>query len=270
MKKLLIICMAFGLLMICSLSFGHIPVKRNVGIAVPLSKMQLAKSIKDIDPSYCKILQAPTSTVWELDRRLNRSKAYLGTGNTMVLHQQQVNRSAYLQEDFDNQAEILETTLAEKSKSGKAYVSGGSQFSIGQLAFMQRLHLGDVVEVELKFKFKDDKAGQLYSGKFLVTVVPEAEATFSGAEKGISSYVERELKKQSIPLPEMYFARIVLDVNEKGKVENVRIPEEGTDKKIGKQLLHIFKSMPDWQPARDKGNKPIKQTLELLLGERGC
>lgn len=251
-------------------AFCRIPLSRNGGTAVAQSKIQQAKTLKDINPTYCKILQSPTATMWELDRRLNRRKAYLGVTNTLVLNKKEFDRSDYLQEDFDSQAEILETTLMKSGKSAMKFTSKGAGMSTAQGTFLKQIIPGDIVEVNITFRFKDEKPGLMHSGTFMFTVVPETEAVFPGGDKGILAYVEQELKKKSIELPEAFFARIVLEINENGRVEKVRMPEESRDKRIGNALISIFKSMPGWMPAKNKLNKPVNQYLEFLLGERGC
>ncbi|MGD1844331.1 MAG: energy transducer TonB [Salibacteraceae bacterium] len=83
--------------------------------------------------------------------------------------------------------------------------------------------------------------------------VIEEMPSFPGGDEGVRNYIARNLKKVSNDGPnpcELVYVRMI--VNESGKVTQPSVMR-GCAREFNEAALEVVRNMPDWKPARNRG-----------------
>ncbi len=107
---------------------------------------------------------------------------------------------------------------------------------------------------------------------FVITVVPEVEASYPGGYEELSLYLQvnaiekipAEMSKEMNPVI------ILFTVSEEGKISDARVSESSADPDIDLLLLNAIRKMPDWKPAVNAEGKRVGQEFQFSVGNVGC
>ncbi len=106
----------------------------------------------------------------------------------------------------------------------------------------------------------------------LMTVVPATEAKYVGGRDKMIAYLKdnsidqiKDKKLDYLPQPTLSFV-----VNEAGVTEEVKLVKTSNNKDIDQLLIDLVKEMPQWEPAKNADDLPVKQQFILDIGQGGC
>ena len=107
--------------------------------------------------------------------------------------------------------------------------------------------------------------------QFVITVVPEVEATYPGGYIELMKYLEQNaIDKISERYPkDPRNVVIKFIVTEAGKISNAQISGSSTDPIIDQLVLKAINNMPKWIPAENAEGVRVAQEFEFSVGN-GC
>ncbi len=153
-----------------------------------------------------------------------------------------------------------------KKDTNSLIVKGNSKF-LKNYQTKNRGELNKVVVVS----YKGDTTYELPGKQFTTVMIPPV---FSKVENGWEKYLERTLdrdllKRKKAPTGR-YFVKVNFDIDQEGKVVNVKAlndPGYGTSQ----EAVRIIESSPNWTPAIQNGSKvkySLSQLIEFVLAEK--
>mgnify|MGYP000365571656 CR=1 FL=1 len=143
-----------------------------------------------------------------------------------------------------------------------------------QQALFRNAKVGDDLRVKIVYKTKNAAQNSLNTSeiKKILTVVPDVSARFEGAENALESYLKNnsstEIKNWKFNPTQSATASFMID--EKGAAININIVESSGIISIDKSIEQLLEQMPKWIPAKNSAGKPVKQKIELTVGDTGC
>jgi hypothetical protein len=166
------------------------------------------------------------------------------------------------------------TLTADKRKPLTAPTRDG-RLSGAQLRMLESIEIGQRLDVRVDYQYKDPVTGFLQDQRitYSVTVAPEVEAAFEGGRQQLLQYfgmgcVNRITASNLKVRP----ARVRFVIDECGTPCNARVTVSTGNGWADDLLLRAVNRMPRWKPARDGKGRPVRQELELLVGDpnTGC
>ena len=153
-----------------------------------------------------------------------------------------------------------------KKQNNNLITKGNSRFLMNNQTKKQG-ELNKVVVVS----YKGDTSFDLPGKQFMTVMIPPV---FSNVENGWEKYLERTLdrdllKRKKAPTGR-YFVKVNFDIDQQGKVVNVKAfndPGYGTSQ----EAVRIIESSPTWTPAIQNGSKvkySLSQIVEFVLAEK--
>jgi len=158
--------------------------------------------------------------------------------------------------------------------------STNDALTLEQKNIINTADLGTDINIAIKFKYKkwitsnNGATNEVKEGKYLVTVVPEAEAEYPGGGKQFSDYLTANIINKvsgTGTSGKLQNATITFTVNEEGQVVKVKILKSSNDPKIDNLILDAINKMPKWKPAKNAKGISVKQQFTIPFdGGGGC
>lgn len=166
-----------------------------------------------------------------------------------------------------------EISVTTNGKIMKA-VGFNDTLSADQQTILQMADVGSDINVEVGYVHQNPVTllPDIREMHFVLSVVPEVEATYPGGYQELSSY----LKKSAIDkMPEGFSKEnklvvIGFTVTETGDIINARVSQSSTDPEIDRILLKAINRMPNWTPAENGEGAKVYQEFEFIVGNGGC
>ncbi len=259
------------LLLLVAIGFSqsdNFNLERNMNTTIKNATLLRAEYINDLSPLLWSQMAFPfNGDFWLYHRRINN------------FAQPQTENYLYPQDDYKQIVTVVFTEISVTT-DGKTVVT---QSTSDKLTAQQKNSLtaavpGSVIEVKLKYKYKDqtkDSYGdrnKTVAGSTQVTLVPAIEAEYPGGFKQLSAYFAANVmhkitdKKE---LDKILNATIEFTVDEYGEVTNARIAKTTADKRLDNLLLEAINKMPRWKPAADSKGEKVKQEFTIPFSS-GC
>ncbi len=107
---------------------------------------------------------------------------------------------------------------------------------------------------------------------FVMTVVPEVEATYVGGNEELRAYLEKNAIDKIAEKYSAAMKRVIIRfiVSNLGQIVNAGISRPSDDPEMDKLLLKVINDMPDWKPAENAEGTKIQQEFEFSVGNIGC
>lgn len=166
-----------------------------------------------------------------------------------------------------------EISVATNGKILKA-TGFNDTLSADQQTILQMADIGSDITVEVGYVHQNPVTllPDIREMHFVLSVVPEIEATYPGGYQELRSY----LKKNAIDkIPDGFskqnkVAVVRFTVNETGGISNVQVSQSSTDPEIDRLLLKAINRMPNWTPAKNAQGVKVQQEFEFSVGNAGC
>ncbi len=195
-------------------------------------------------------------------------------------------------------AEILATSKGIMKRA----VSKNDVLTEDQKNLLKTADLWSTISIDVKYKTRNAATGKtdLRNMNYVVTVVPDVEASFKGGETKLNEYLKQNAINQvaatfpqmeTIPAKAfsvgeqseentyvMHSTVIKFTVNEQGETEDIRLIVSCGDAAIDQVFLEAIAKMPKWTPAQSAGTK-VKQAFDFKVkqafvfsvgGQGGC
>lgn len=161
----------------------------------------------------------------------------------------------------------LQNKYQQPRKDTNSLIAKGNSRFLMNHQTKKRGELNKVVVVS----YKGDTTYDLPGKQFMTVMIPPV---FSNVENGWEKYLERTLdrdllKRKKAPTGR-YFVKVNFDIDQQGKVVNVKAfndPGYGTSQ----EAVRIIESSPTWTPAIQNGSKvkySLSQIVEFVLAEK--
>lgn len=169
-------------------------------------------------------------------------------------------------------------TSTEISVTTKGTVMKATGFndtlSAEQQTILQMADVGSDINIEVGYVHQNPVTllPDIRQMNFVLSVVPEVEATYPGGYQELRSY----LKKNAIDKIKDGFSKenkivvIGFTVTETGEITNASIFRSSTDPEIDRLLLKAINRMPKWTPAENAEGVKVQQEFEFVVGNGGC
>jgi TonB family protein len=239
-------------------------------------KINEAKYVSEIMPQFCRYFSLPSK-----DRALFEDQVKIADSHNegYVYH-------LYPQESFfpeENYEKVIDFVSVEISAvcQGKTLKSQSSKKTLTaeQKNILNNADLGTDIRIKIKFKYKYqaiedlDSGSKVREGEYIVTVVPETEAEYSGGFKQMTEYIKKSIINK---IPEKGVSKKIqqavlkFTVNEEGQIIDTKISSTSTDPKIDKLILDATNKMPKWKPAQNSKGVKVKEEFSIQFGGGGC
>lgn len=186
--------------------------------------------------------------------------------------------------------EILVTSNGKMNKAS----SKNDVLTADQKNLLKSADIWSTISIDVKYRTNNSATGRtdLRNMNYVVTVVPEIEASYKGGETKLREYLNQNaIKKvaatfppteivpacnfsindQSPPITYVRHSTVIkFTVNAQGETEDVQIVTSCGDSTIDQVLFNAITNMPKWTPAQGAGTK-VKQDFLFIVGEQaGC
>jgi TonB family protein len=185
----------------------------------------------------------------------------------------------------------VEILVTSKGRMNKA-LSKNDVLTGDQKNLLKTADLWSTVSIDVKYKTRNAATGKtdLRNMNYVVTVVPDVEASFKGGDAKLNEYIKQSgIKKVAGTFPPTevipastfslndqgdaftyvrHSTVIKFTVNEKGQTEDVRVITSCGDPAIDEVLYNAIVNMPKWTPAQSAGMN-VKQDFLFSVGDQG-
>lgn len=146
--------------------------------------------------------------------------------------------------------------------------------SADQQTILQMADVGSEINVEVGYVHQNPVTllPDIREMHFVLSIVPEVEATYPGGCQELSSYLKRNAIDK-IPdgfSKENKVAVVSFIVTETGGISNVQVSQSSSDPEIDRLLLKAINRMPNWIPAENAEGVKVQQEFEFIVGNGGC
>jgi TonB family protein len=232
--------------------------------SIKKEKLSEASFIADIMPEFSPYFVLPfkESALQDFQRILAYPRQYF-----------------YPQEAYNAVIDIVSTEISVLSEDRTLNsLSKSDTLSAEQKDILNTAGLGTEIFISIRFRDKNESktqpenTGNIKSGTYIFTIVPETEAEYPGGLKQITEYLSDYVINKNpgaTTSQKIQQAIVNFTVDENGQTIEARISRSSTDPIIDQLLLDATRKMSNWSPAVDSYGNKVKQVFSIPFGG-GC
>lgn len=150
-----------------------------------------------------------------------------------------------------------------------------------QLDLINQSNLGCIIDVKIKFQYKDSSNDLLGGGTKIknmhlqTSLLPDKEAEFPGGKEAITNYFIVNYLKQicdSSTCKIIPYCSVNFTINESGEIENIHLIRSSNNNLLDNKIINVIQNMPSWKPAENNNGQKVKEqfTISLPFRKGGC
>jgi hypothetical protein len=241
--------------------------------AIKKEKLRNAQFINEIMPEFCRYVSLPYKERAHLDQLLAIVKP------SQANYTYPLGSYFHVQKDYEKIIEYVSIEISS-IRQGKILTYGNTTdlLTTEQKNSLSSADLGTDIRIKIRFKYKNwaiDNSSTDRSTKeaqYVVTVIPETEATYPGGFKQLTAYLTENIidKVSENALEKIQQAIVKFNVDEDGQPVNARLFKTSTDPKTDQLIIDAIKKMPKWKPAKNSEGIIVNEEISIPFRGGGC
>jgi len=160
------------------------------------------------------------------------------------------------------------------SNNGNKSVGNDIKLTKEQLQLINGLVVNEELQIEIQYEFKNSVTNKFEGNTMIVNMVvePENPAELTQDYEAMISKAKSDFLSQMNMMKITWTNGVSLSflINENGDTEQIQVKTTSGNANIDSVLVELVKDLPNWTPATDENNQPVKQAAVLTIGMDGC
>lgn len=202
---------------------------------------------------------------------------FIGQPNWRAIKTKQLKKAQLLSDIIDqyptnwitNYKSVELIANGNKTSKGK-----GIALTQDQQQLLSNLVVNDELHIKIEYEFKNSVTNKLEQNTMNINLIVEPEIPAKPTidyeamvNKTKSDFISK-MNEMNITWTNGFSLSFI--INENGNTEQIQVKTTSGNANIDSVLVELAKDLPNWTPAKDENNQPVKQAAVLTIGIDGC